>query len=94
VKKCPYCRARNDNDAPVCKDCFSPLTRAEVIPDPPKPKKKSKPRKAPEYVRLYHGPLVKRSTYNWIQNKNREAGRNTLLVIGFMILIAALAQCS
>jgi len=63
-----------------------------------KPKKniphaKRKTKKVTEYVRLYHGPIVKKSTANWLERKDANASRLLLGIIGFMVLAALLSEC-
>jgi hypothetical protein len=58
----------------------------------PKPKRKKS--KGPEYVQLYHGPIVKRSTYNWLKKKDADASRAILVWLGLGLLLALVSRCS
>jgi hypothetical protein len=55
---------------------------------------KSKTRKATEYVQLYHGPKVKKSTAIWLQRKQDDASRFFLVGLGLLVLFGVLTQCS
>jgi len=59
----------------------------KTISKPVKPKKT----RLPEYVQLYHGPLVKRSTYNWMKKRDENG---VWLVVGIALFIALVKGCN
>ena len=49
---------------------------------------KRKTEKEPEYVQLYHGPKVKKSTAKWLDKQQESASRVLFAIIAVMLLIA------
>jgi len=49
---------------------------------------KKKNKKTPEYVRLYHGPLVKKSTAKWLEKRQESASMVLFAIMAVMLLIA------
>ena len=81
MKKCQHCGAENSNERIVCENCDHYLPTPKLEPQSLKvqePKEQS-----PEYVQLYYGPKVKKSTYEWMQQKDRNAG---IFVLGWILL--------
>lgn len=95
TKICAYCRSRNAEDALVCTECLSPLKNATISTTQiaPKTKKTAKPRKTTEYVKLYHGPMVKKSTAQWLARKNRESMQWAWWLIIIPVVLGLLSRC-
>ena len=55
---------------------------------------KRKTRKPPEYVKLYHGPRVKKSNAKWLERQDANAARLFFGILGFMLLLQVLSRCS
>jgi len=108
MRKCPFCGKENSEEKYYCEDCDSYLGSKHPEGPPPEASDKAKqrlrpvpakqkivrPRKAPEYVKLYHGGYVKRSTYNWLQKKNADASRTMFVILGIMLFFALLKGCN
>jgi hypothetical protein len=110
MKKCPYCAKENLTEKYYCGNCGSymgsdvpgglpahPSIKAKMmyISNPKTTKKKpGRTYKTPEYVQLYHGPKVKRSTYNWLKKKDADVSRVILVWLGLGLLLALVTRCS
>jgi hypothetical protein len=96
MKKCTKCGVENRNARIFCESCNSYLPRSdqaialEKNLQSPTPVKK-KTRKSPEYVRLHHGPIVKKSTAKWIEKKQENA---SIILLGIIAIMLAIAICS
>jgi hypothetical protein len=102
MRKCPFCSKENYKEKYFCEACGSYLGSEHPDGLPPSPSDKAKAlmqkqastapakkrsRKEPEYVRLYHGPKVKKSTAKWLEKKQANASTVLFGILGFMLLL-------
>lgn len=85
-KKCPNCAKIYPYESTLCENCGQRLQPLNLRTGPRTAKPK-KPRKEVQYVRLSHGRVMKKSTYDWIQK--RDAGINGLIWLFFGVSIFA-----
>lgn len=93
MRKCPNCGADALPDRLMCADCHERIYGTKVS-EKIRRQKQRKPRKSAGYVQLYHGGIVKKSTYNWLKKKDEDMGRFIMGFFGFCLLLAMLSRCS
>ena|SRR3990170_1742315 len=109
MRKCPYCAKENYKEKYFCENCgsymgsyyagghppvASPAAKAQIRKESSSIHTRRKPRKTTEYVQLYHGPKVKKSTARWLERKQEDASRWLFVIIGLGLLIALAKECS
>ena len=72
----------------------SSTAKAQMQKEASSTHKKRRPRKTAEYVQLYHGPKVRKSTARWLERKQEDASRWLFVIIGLGLLIALAKECS
>jgi hypothetical protein len=98
MKKCPFCATENVTEKYFCEKCGSYMGSEHSDGLPPAGtelgKALKKQKKPVEYVHLYHGRSMKKSTYDWLQKKN--AGADGLIwgLIWMVVIAGLLSQCS
>lgn len=79
---------------------YLPGERIVVITDNPAPdisyvehtsSKRTRTKKEPEYVQLYHGPRVKKSTAKWLERQQESA---TIVLFAIIAVMLAIALCN
>lgn len=84
---CPVCKTENSEEEKYCVKC------GNILPLSPK-KPGRRHAKQEEYVQLYHGPKVKKSTAKKIEQKNEGP---TWLIMMFalgMLIVALIKGCT
>jgi hypothetical protein len=109
MRICPYCGKENRKEKYFCENCgsymgshyavghppvASPAAKAQMDKEANSTTTKRKPRKTTEYVQLYHGPKVKKSTARWLERKQEDASRWLFVIIGLGLLLALIKGCS
>jgi hypothetical protein len=103
MKVCKHCATENRNDRLTCENCGHYLPAPDPATQSLKPKRRvtsaktvkpHKPRKEVEYVRLSHGRVMKKSTYDWIQRRDSGFSNVMWFIFGISILAALIKGCS
>jgi hypothetical protein len=82
-----------DGLPPIASEKIKAQAQKSSVSSPQKRVSKKR-QKSPEYVKLYHGGIVKKSTYNWLKKKDEETGRFILVFLGVMLFLALIKECS
>ena len=56
--------------------------------------KEKKSRKESEYVRIWRGTYMKRSTARWLAKKEEERNKAILVIFGVVLGLAILSRCT
>jgi hypothetical protein len=106
MKKCPFCGEEKQLSEYGCQVCGSFLGDEETGLSPSANEKglarlrekqngtKRKVSKTTEYVRLYHGLRVKKSTAEWLGKKDEEASSWLFFLIVVGLIIGLAKGCS
>lgn len=94
MRKCSNCGEDALPDRLMCANCHKLIYGTEVPKAQTSKRTSKKPRKPVQYVRLSHGRVMKKSTYDWMERKNSGVMAFIWLFFGISIFIALVQGCS